>query len=200
MAGQLTTDDARQSLADHAAARGAEVFAKYGPVLGWAELQRLLADRAFVRYPCEIAFDAAPLEPGECAYAAPKGERPEDGFTVFVHPYFQVQLAHVPHLVLYQLVVVNYGEFASPNDAEVFGAAALGLAPDDYYGLLCELADELGGAVGGFALAEERGERGLFPCGGHGTGGPAEIDGTNRAPRPAPFRAKPSADRHLVWH
>jgi hypothetical protein len=46
-------------------------------------------------------------------------------------------------LVFYQLVVVNYGEFASSDDAVTFGAAALGLAEDDYYRTVCELADRL---------------------------------------------------------
>jgi hypothetical protein len=55
------------------------------------------------------------------------------------------QLERVPWLVLYQLVVVNYGEFASAEDAETFGAAALGLSKDDYYGQLCEWADEMPG-------------------------------------------------------
>jgi len=53
------------------------------------------------------------------------------------------QLGRVAGLVLYQLVLVNYGEFASARDAEVFGAAALGLDLDQYYAELCELADEL---------------------------------------------------------
>jgi hypothetical protein len=39
--------------------------------------------------------------------------------------------------------VVNYGEFASADDAETFGAAALGLSKDDYYQAVCALADEL---------------------------------------------------------
>ena len=37
------------------------------------------------------------------------------------------------------------GEFASADDAETFGAMALGLAKDTYYELLCGMADELGG-------------------------------------------------------
>jgi len=45
--------------------------------------------------------------------------------------------------VLYQLVVVNYGEFASADDAEIFGAAVLGLSKEDYYQGVCELADQI---------------------------------------------------------
>src|SRR5262249_21605967 len=122
-----TPEDARQNLNWHVAAKGREIRLKYGPRLGWAELQAVLNDRECVRYPCEIAFDAAPLEPGEFAFAQPRGLRPEDGFTIFVHPRFERRLEEVPAMVLYQLVAVNYGEFAAAADAETFGAAALDL-------------------------------------------------------------------------
>jgi hypothetical protein len=49
----------------------------------------------------------------------------------------------IASLVLYQLVLVNYGEFASADDAETFGASALGLSKDDYYRNLCEMADAI---------------------------------------------------------
>jgi len=148
MAQPLTAADARVSLTAHVEAKGVEVFLKYGPRLGWTELQQLLADRACVRYPCEIVFDAAELLPGECAHPVQKGGRPEEGFRMCVHPLFLLQLARVPALVLYQLVAVNYGEFASADEAETFGAAALGLTRDEYYAALCVLADELAGHGG----------------------------------------------------
>jgi hypothetical protein len=140
---QLTADDARQSLNAHVAAKGADIFEKYGPHIGWKELQEILKDENCVRYPCEVVFDAGPLEAGEFAYPVAKGEQPKDGFTMFVHPLFMTQLKWVPHLVLYQLVLVNYGEFASSDDAETFGASALGISRDDYYRILCALADQL---------------------------------------------------------
>ncbi len=147
MATQLTAEDARQSLAGHVEAKGREIFYQYGPVITWTGLQQLLADRVYVRYPCEIAFDAGPLEPGEFALPVQKGERPEDGFTMCVHPVFMAQLDLVPAMVLYQLVALNYGVFASAHDAETFGAAALGITCDEYYDRLCEISDQLGGAV-----------------------------------------------------
>jgi hypothetical protein len=135
--------DARQSLNAAAAAIGAEIHEKYGPGIGWTQLLQILGDRSCARYPCAIVFDAAPLQPGEFAHPVAKGELPADGFTIYVHPYFMMQLDQVPLLVLYQLVVVNYGAFASSDDAETFGAAALGLSRDEYYPTLCRLADEL---------------------------------------------------------
>jgi hypothetical protein len=144
---QLIAGHARESLTAHVGAKGAEIFAKYGPQIGWTELQAVLNDRSVVRYPCTVEFNACPLQPGEFAYPLPKGARPEDGFTLCVHPRFQSQPAMVSHLVLYQLVAVNYGEFASPEDAEVFGSAALGIDRDLYYQVLCQLADLLGSPV-----------------------------------------------------
>lgn len=143
MATRLTIEDARQSLNSHVAAKGAEIYAKHGPAIGWKELMRILEDRTCVRYPCEIRFDAGPLLPGEFAHPVAKSDKPEDGYTIFVHPFHAMNLERVSYLVLYQLVLVNYGEFASAEDAETFGACALGLTRDDYYRALCDMADEL---------------------------------------------------------
>jgi hypothetical protein len=145
MATQLTADDFKQSLNSHVATKGEEIREKYGPHIGWKELVQVLGDRAAVRYPCEIVFESAQLLEGEFAHAMPNSENPNDGFKIYVHPYFSLQLDRVPHLVFYQLVRVNYGEFASADDAEVFGASALGLGKDEYYGMLCEMVDELSG-------------------------------------------------------
>jgi hypothetical protein len=138
-----TLDDARLSLTAHVALKGREVQEKYGPRIGWTQVLQILEDREFVRYPCEIVFDAQPLLAGEPAHPVARGERPEDGFTLFVHPVFALQPDRIPYLALYQLVRVNYGEFASAEDAETFGAGALGLAREAYYQAVCALADEI---------------------------------------------------------
>lgn len=147
MSKQLTADDARQSLRDHVATKGEEVRAKFGPHIGWTELNHLLEDRKFVRYPCRIAFDATPLQPDEFAYPEPLGQRPDAGFRICVHPRFESDLESVAALVLYQLVAVNYGDFATPDDAEAFGSAALGLSREAYYQQLCQLADQVSTAI-----------------------------------------------------
>ena len=143
MAAQLTADDARQSLNSHVAVKGSEIRQKFGPRIGWNELLQILNDRACVRYPCQIIFDAAPLQPGEFAHPVAKGDHPDDGFTLFVHPHYAANPDRVPLLALYQLVLVNYGDFAAPEDAETFGASVLGLSRDDYYAALCQMADEI---------------------------------------------------------
>lgn len=145
---RLTADDARQSLREHAVIRGAAIHAKYGPHIGWQALMRILKDRECVRYPCEIVFDDTALERGEFAHPVPLGRHPEAGFNVHVHPVFMTRLEEVPLLVLYQLVLVNYGPFASADDAEAFGAAALGMTTEEYYRRVCALADLIGDGGG----------------------------------------------------
>ncbi|MGH7970665.1 MAG: hypothetical protein ACREIC_18215 [Limisphaerales bacterium] len=137
--------DKRRALSAQVASEGSELFAKYGPTVGWDTLRILLDDRAFVRFPCDIRFDAEPLLPGEFAHAALKGREPRDGYTVFVHPIYERQLQSVPYMVLHQLVLVNHGKEASADDAETFGSRALGLSKSQYYQVLCELSEQLGG-------------------------------------------------------
>ena len=145
MAKKLTVEDAKPFVTNHAAVKGTEIYQKYGPQIGWHELLQILEDRTCCRYPCKVVFDCTQLQAGEFAYPAPTGQRPDDGFAMHVHPHFAAQLERVPYLVLYQLAVVNYGEFAAPEDAEIFGANALGIPRDLYYEALCAMADEIGG-------------------------------------------------------
>jgi hypothetical protein len=144
MATQLTAEDARQSMEAHAAAKGMEMREKYGPTIGWGQLLKIVADPKLVRYRCEIVFDAGALEEDECAHAQPKGDHPSMGFTIFIHPFFASQPPQAVQLALYQLVSVNYGPFASADDAEALGSAALGISKDQYYQQLCQIADQLG--------------------------------------------------------
>ena len=143
MATQLTPADARQSLNAHVAAKGAEIRLKFGPQIGWDQLQRICEDRSCVRYPCEIVFDESNLGPGELAHPDPKGARPEDGFSMAIRPAFRTDLEGAVGPILYQLVLVNYGAFASPEDAEAFGAAVLGIEEEEFYQSLCRLADKV---------------------------------------------------------
>ena len=89
---QLTAEDARQSLNEHVAARGAEFTPNTARTSAGRSCSRCLRTATCVRYPCEIVFDAGPLQPGEFAHPVAKGERPEDGFTMHVHPVFLTQL------------------------------------------------------------------------------------------------------------
>ena len=144
MARELRKADVRQHLTAEVAAQGQEIARLYGPI-DWKQLQRLLNDRRFVRYPCELRFEADPLLPGEFAHPVLKGRTPEEGYILYLHPHYAGQLPSVPYLVLHQLVLINFGESATAEDAETFGALALGLPKESYFRALCELSDQIGG-------------------------------------------------------
>ncbi len=133
--------EGRAALTDHAADCAYQARQRHGEI-DTATLPSLLADDKVVRYPTELCLDAGPLEAGEFAYAEPRGAHPRDGFRLCVHPHFAGR-AELPLLVAYHLVAINYGEIATREQAEVFGALLLGLDPDEYYERVCRLADEV---------------------------------------------------------
>src|SRR5437588_486314 len=124
MARQFNIEHVHRSLAAELLAKANEIRHKYGPQIGWEELQRVLADREFAPFPCEIRFDAEPLLPGEFGHPVAKGPTRDDGYIIYIHPFYATQLASVPYLVLHQLVLINYGESATADDAETFGSVA----------------------------------------------------------------------------
>lgn len=129
-------------LLDHAADRAAACRAEYGAIDSDV-LAAVLADRRFVRYPVALAFDRARLAPGEFAWPEPLGPEPADGFRLWIHDALERRPDLLPLVIAYHLVTVNYGDIATHETAEVFGATLLGLDQEDYYRRLCAIADGL---------------------------------------------------------
>lgn len=145
MARYCKAEHLRASLSAEILAKAAAIRQKYGPDIGWPQLQQLLQDRECAPFPCEIRFDSEPLLPGEFAHPVPKGTTREEGFILYIHPFYATELGRVPYLVLHQLVLMNYGDSATADDAETFGSLALGMSKEDYYRALCELSGQIGG-------------------------------------------------------
>lgn len=140
---KINPSKARRALRDHVVERALLARERYGGLIDYPTLLTILEDREVVRYPTVIEFSDAALRPGEFAYAAPVGEAPSEGFRLFVHPAFRMREEVLPLLVSYHIVRVNYGEIATHEEAELFGATLLGLDVDAYYETLCVLADQL---------------------------------------------------------
>lgn len=136
--------DAKAGLRDHVVERARLARARHGPIIDDAAILRILDDREIVRYPAGVRFDKAALRPGEFAWAAPLGEHPREGYCIFVHPRFEHQRDLWPIILAYYLPTINYGDIASSDDCELFGATLLGLDVEDYYNTLCALSDEFG--------------------------------------------------------
>lgn len=141
-------EDAQRSLREHVVAKAAEARLRRGGLIDREVMWRLLEDRAVVRYPLGVRFDAEPLKPGEFACLEVLGDRPSDGFCLYVHPAFEREDDLLPLLVAYYIPSVNYGDVASHVEAELFGATLLGLDVDEYYQTLCRAADSIPGGAG----------------------------------------------------
>ncbi len=147
-----TEEDGKQSLLDHAADRALQAREFYldDTQDSWTleALEALLQDRRFVRYPVSLVFDDQPLEPDEFAYVEAKNtEDLSQGFVMYLRPCFQSQESILPALVAYHLVVVNYGDIAGHEAAEVFGASLIGQDVDTYYRKLCHITDHMNGGI-----------------------------------------------------
>lgn len=139
-----TAEEAQQSLRDHVVAKAMDARLRRGGLIDRVEMMRLLDDRAVVRYPLGVRFDAGPLQPGEFACLDSLGEHPRDGFCLFIHPMFENVDDLIPLLVAYYIPSVNYGDVASHVEAELFGASLLGIDVEEYYTILCSVADTVG--------------------------------------------------------
>ena len=146
---QPTEEEGKQSLVGHAAQKAWEARQAYGegaPGMSMANLEVLLQDRKFIRYPVSISFDAASLEEGEAAFPHPIEENnPKAGFVMFVHPSLQGDDEAVASVVAYQLVAINYGDIAEHEAAEHFGSILMGMDVEAYYKKMCSITDGLAG-------------------------------------------------------
>jgi hypothetical protein len=136
-----TAAEGQQALSDHVGGKALEARVRHGALIDWPTFQRILDDRAIVRYPLGVRFDAAPLRPGEFACLQALGEHPSQGYCLFVHPRYQDQLDLLPLLCAYYVPSVNYGDVATHVEAELFGSTLLGLDREVYYQMLCACSD-----------------------------------------------------------
>lgn len=140
---KITLEDGRRALGVHLLEKGHKMRQKYGKFIDYETLLKILRDEEFVRFPTRIEFCSDKIEQGMFAVAERIADDPAKGFTIYVHEYFKKRLGDVPAIVLYHLVTVNYGDFASYSEAEEFASAALGMDKDEYYKYICSLADQI---------------------------------------------------------
>lgn len=109
----------------------------------YSQRQQILKDPEFVRYPTHIKFDSQKLEVGMFGAAERLSTDSKDGYIIYIHEFFKSRPGDLAALVFYHIVTVNYGDFATYNEAEEFGSAALGMDKDTYYQYICRLADSI---------------------------------------------------------
>ena len=131
------------AVSKHAIEKAADIRARYGPVIDFPTELRILEDRRCIRYPVEIRFVSEGIEPGLFAKTEAISDDPADGYVISLHQHFKDRPEVLPALILYQSVLVNYGDIATAADAELFGSGILGLDRDAYYTQIADLTDSL---------------------------------------------------------
>ncbi|MES9963451.1 MAG: hypothetical protein ABW116_07905 [Candidatus Sedimenticola sp. 20ELBAFRAG] len=131
------------TVSHHAAERAKEINAKYGPTIDYPTVLRILDDRRCIRYPVNILFTSDEIESGLFAKTKPVSDNPDDGYTIFLHKQLEDRHDSLPALILYQSVLVNYGDLATADDAEIFGSGVLGIDREVYYQQIVALTDSL---------------------------------------------------------
>lgn len=133
------------AVSKHAIEKANEIRARYGPIIDYPAVLRILQDRKCIRYPVEIRFASDGIDPGLFAKTEPVSDNPDDGYVISLHRHFEDRPDVLPALILYQSVLVNYGDLATAEDAELFGSSVLGLERDTYYAQIATLTDALWG-------------------------------------------------------
>ena len=139
----LTLEDGRRALGVHVLEKGYKLRQKYGNFIDFDTLLLIFQDTDFVRFPTRLEFSSDKVDPGLFAVVEKDGANGENKYVIYVHEYFKGRLGDVPALVLYHLVAVNYGDFATHHEAEEFASAALGMEKDEYYQYVCRLVDAI---------------------------------------------------------
>lgn len=138
-----TAQDGLEALRDHVVTKAHEARQSRGGQIGRDAMLSLLQDRSVVRYPLGVRFDSEPLRPGEFACLEPLGDRPADGYCLYIHPMFEPVDDLLPLLIAYYIPSVNYGDVASHHEAELFGSTLLNIDREEYYKILCSVADSV---------------------------------------------------------
>jgi len=140
----LSLEAGKKALLHHVVEKALAIRDKYGNFMDYPILLRILDDRDCVRYPVRLEFNSEAIDPGFFAVAkAVSADNPAEGYVIFLHEHFQKRLDDIPALVFYHLVVINYGDIVTHDEAEVFGATALGIKQEEYYQFLCRLTDAI---------------------------------------------------------
>jgi len=138
-----SAEEAQQSLRDHVVTKATEARLRRGGLIDRDTILNMLNDRSVVRYPMGVRFDAEPLRLAEFACLEALGDHPSAGFCLYIHPEFEPVDDLLPLLIAYYIPPVNYGDVATHVESELFGATLLGIDVEEYYKILCSVADSV---------------------------------------------------------
>jgi hypothetical protein len=140
---KISAEEAKSSLKEHVREKAFLAREKYGTFFDLEVMRKIMADRQIVRYPMTLDFSDDKLQAGEFAFLEVSEIEESPVYCLHVHPRYRECSEALPKIIAYYVVVVNYGDIATHEEAEIFGATLLGISIEGYYQDLCRYADQL---------------------------------------------------------
>jgi hypothetical protein len=125
------------ALFEHARFAAERARARLGSPLNPANLQAFLTDPQCLRYHTRLAFDRTGLEPHQFAQPELQGNE----CCLHVDPHLKDKPDMLYLAVAYMAAVINYGDAATPELAELHGSLLTGLSPEEFYLKISAIAD-----------------------------------------------------------
>lgn len=137
----------QQSLRDHLVAQALVAHQKYAP-LTFDKLAAFLRDPDCLRHPTRLVFEFGEMAMHQ--FAQPDLDwrnREQDGRVLYLRPALCERPDLVVPAVAYMVPLINYGEVVADDRCLLYGATLLGLLSDEFYELICRVADFVGAEV-----------------------------------------------------
>jgi len=131
------------ALKAHARDKARQAKKKLGGPLISDNIEVFLNDPECLRYKTRIVFTREGLDPHQ--FAQPNMSKEEAGYTCTLHidPALQTRQELIHFVVAYMAAVINYGDAATPELAEIYGSILAGLPAGRFYKQICTIADLL---------------------------------------------------------
>jgi hypothetical protein len=131
------------ALFEHARFSSQRAQERLGGPLSPANLDLFLTDARCLRYPTRIIYDRTGLEPQQVAQ--PFFQQAKGGLYCDLHvdPALKKTPERMYLVVAYMAAVINYGNSATPELAEMLGALLTGIEQEDFYQRMCAIADSI---------------------------------------------------------
>jgi len=127
------------ALFEHARFAAERARARLGSPLNPANLQAFLTDPQCLRYHTRLAFDRTGLEPHQFAQPELQGNE----CCLHVDPHLKDKPDMLCLAVAYMAAVINYGDAATPELAEMLGSLLTGIEQEEFYEKMCAIADSI---------------------------------------------------------
>jgi len=131
------------ALFEHARFAAQRAQARLGGPLSPASLEQFLSDPLCLRYPTRIIYVRDGLEPHQVAHPFYRQSRNGVFCDLHVDPLLRKMPEAIYLVVAYMAAVINYGDAATPELAELFGALLTGMDPEMFYTTRCAVADSV---------------------------------------------------------